>query len=49
MIFTFIGAILLIGIIFLVAAVLEPPKAKLWVAVLLLYIIELVRLLPLGK
>ena len=47
---TVIGLLVLVGFIVLVAAsMLEPPKAKLWVAVLMLYVIELLRLLPVGK
>ncbi len=38
----------LAGFIIVILSALTPPRAALWVAVLLLYIMELLRLLPLG-
>lgn len=49
MIFTVIGVLVVIGLIVLVLSRLTPPRAELWLAVLFLYIIELIRLLPVGK
>lgn len=47
---TAIGLFLVLGLVMLVlSSMLEPPKAKLWVAVLCIYIIELLRLLPVGR
>lgn len=47
---TVIGLFLVLGLIMLVlSSMIEPPKAKLWVAVLCLFTIELLRLLPVGK
>ncbi len=37
------------ALVITILSVLTPPKAPLWVAVLLLCLIELLRALPLGK
>lgn len=49
MVLTVIGLLILAGFVVLLLSEMEPPKAKLWIAVLFLYFIELIRLLPLGK
>ncbi len=49
LLFTVIGILVAVGFIVLVLSVLTPPRAQLWLAVLFLYIIELLRLLPVGK
>lgn len=48
MVLTVIGLLVLAGFILTLASTWNPPRASLWVAVLLLYVIELIRLLPLG-
>jgi hypothetical protein len=49
MILTVIGVLVLLGFLLLIASRLNPPRAELWLAVLFLYLIELLRLLPVGK
>ncbi len=48
MILTVFLLLVLCGLVLLIASVTSPPRAPLWIAVLFLYIIELLRLLPLG-
>ena len=43
----FILALLALG--FLIASIVNPPRLPLWVAVMMLVIIELLRSLPLGR
>ncbi len=46
--FTVFAVLVLVGFLLLVASLLSPPRASLWMAVLFLYLIELLRLLPVG-
>jgi len=46
---TVIGVLVLVGFVLTIATTWNPPKVGLWVPVLLLFVIELLRLLPLGK
>lgn len=46
---TVIILLVVVAFIICIASAFSPPKAPLWVAVLLLCIVELIRILPLGK
>lgn len=43
---TVLGILVLIGLVLTVLAAIEPPKAKLWIPLFILYVIELIRLVP---
>lgn len=47
MIFTVVGILALIGMIVTIANAMNPPRAPLWVAVLILCLIALLQVLPL--
>lgn len=49
MLFTVIGILVAVGFIVLVLSRLSPARAELWLAVLFLYLVELLRLLPVGR
>jgi hypothetical protein len=49
LLFTVIGILVAVGFLILILHRLNPPRAELWLAVLFLYPIELLRLLPVGK
>ena len=49
LLFTVIGILIAVGFLILVLSRLSPPRAELWLAVLFLYLVELLRLLPVGK
>ncbi len=43
---TIIGILVLLGLVLAVLASMEPPKAKVIIPILILYVIELIRLVP---
>jgi hypothetical protein len=47
--FTVLIILAVIALIVTILSVLTPPKAPLWVAVLILCLIELIRTVPIGK
>ena len=49
MILTIIGILAIAALVFVLANMASQPWAPLWLAVLLLTLIELVRILPLGR
>jgi VanZ family protein len=49
MVLTVLLLLLICGFIFVFAAAMQPPRAPLWIAVFLLYVIEALRTLPLGR
>ena len=45
---TVLFILVILGGLFLLAAALAPPKAPLWISIFFLYVIELLRSLPIG-
>jgi hypothetical protein len=46
---TVIVLLLLAAFVITIATTFSPPKAQLWIAVLLVILVELLRVLPVGK